>query len=176
VLFIDEAYALNVDGRDYGTEAIETLLTFMEAHRGEFAVVVAGYPDKMVRFLESNPGLKSRFDVSLNFPDYTTCELMCIFSDLVASHDYVFGAGAHDKAEAFIDSWARGPGFGNAREVRRLFHHVVGVQAAMLADESPLDTDVLRRITGEMIPDPVHEGGGLSLAGPANVNRFGGYL
>jgi SpoVK/Ycf46/Vps4 family AAA+-type ATPase len=70
VLFIDEAYSLDVDGRDYGTEAIETLLAFMENNRGNIAVIVAGYPTEMESFISSNPGLRSRFDMTLHFPDY----------------------------------------------------------------------------------------------------------
>jgi SpoVK/Ycf46/Vps4 family AAA+-type ATPase len=153
VLFIDEAYGLHVDGRDYGTEAIETLLTFMEAHRGQFAVVVAGYPEKMMEFLQSNPGLKSRFDMSILFPDYSTAELTKIFEDLVAAHDYVLHADASEKVRDYIDSWNRGEGFGNAREVRRFFQHVVGIQAMALVGQSMMDTMMLREITADMIPD-----------------------
>lgn len=153
VLFIDEAYSLNVDGRDYGSEAIEALLTFMEAHRGEFAVVVAGYPGKMMEFLKSNPGLKSRFDMNIYFPDYSTDELSKIFTNLISTHDYVLQSGTFEKVYAQIDSWPRTEGFGNAREVRRFFQHVVGVQAMVLMGQSQLNTLVLKEITPEMIPD-----------------------
>lgn len=155
VLFIDEAYSLNVDGRDYGSEAIETLLTFMEKYRGQFAVVVAGYPDKMMDFLGSNPGLKSRFDLTLSFPDYSDEELMRIFTDLVDENDYVLTDDARDRVLATIESWSRGTGFGNAREVRRLFQQVVGLHAVALMGRDRLDSVALRHITEEMIPAPV---------------------
>jgi hypothetical protein len=175
VLFIDEAYSLNVDGRDYGTEAIEALLTFMEAHRGEFAVVVAGYPDKMIEFLQSNPGLKSRFDMNIYFPDYSTDELSKIFTDLISTHDYVLQPGALEKVYAHVDSWVRTEGFGNAREVRRFFQHVVGVQALALMGQSQLNTLVLREITPDMIPDIASPSAEMATTGSGYTFR-NGYL
>lgn len=175
VLFIDEAYSLHVDGRDYGTEAIETLLTFMEANRGEFAVVVAGYPDKMVEFLQSNPGLKSRFDMNIFFPDYSTEELSKIFTNLVESHDYVLKTGTFEKVVTHIDSWVRHEGFGNAREVRRFFQHVAGVQAMALVGQSQLNTELLREITPDMIPNSETEAAEMTTAKRGNTLR-NGYL
>jgi SpoVK/Ycf46/Vps4 family AAA+-type ATPase len=152
VLFIDEAYSLSVDGRDFGAEAIEALLTFMEAHRGDFVVVVAGYPDRMLDFLHSNPGLKSRFDLTLNFPDYSTSELVTIFDNLVEDNQYTLANDARPKLRALIESWDRRYGFGNGREIRRLFGYVIGNHAAMLAEESQFDTAALTTITAENIP------------------------
>lgn len=154
VLFIDEAYSLHVDGRDYGAEAIETLLTFMETHRGEFAVVVAGYPTEMMSFLQSNPGLKSRFDLTMSFPDYSDDELFTIFENLVTDNDYTLTAGAKVRLRGLMSSWERGTGFGNAREVRRLFQQVTAAQAMVLAGRSRFDTAALSQITEEMIPLP----------------------
>ena len=154
VLFIDEAYSLAVDGRDYGHEAIEALLTFMEDHRGEFVVVVAGYSNRMENFLQSNPGLRSRFDHSLHFPDYTTPELVSMFATLVKENQYVMASGTEKAVTALIDSWERGEGFGNGREVRRLFNHVIGAHAAALASQSVMKTHHLCTIYPQLIPAP----------------------
>lgn len=138
VLFIDEAYSLAVDGRDYGREVIEALLTFMEAHRGEVAVVVAGYPDDMQRFLDSNPGLRSRFDLTLTFPDLTDDELFRVFTDLLMAHDYRLDQEAIPYLKRAIAGMPRGRAFGNAREVHRLFNRVVCHHASAVASvESP---------------------------------------
>lgn len=125
VLFVDEAYGLDVDGRDYGQEAIEALLKFMEDNRGNIAVIVAGYPAEMEAFIDSNPGLRSRFDTTLHFPDYSDDELLRIFHRLVASHDYRLGVGVDELVTKIFAAMPRGSGFGNAREVRRLFDEVV---------------------------------------------------
>jgi SpoVK/Ycf46/Vps4 family AAA+-type ATPase len=162
VLFIDEAYSLSVDGRDFGMESIEALLTFMEAHRGNFVVVVAGYPDRMFEFLNSNPGLKSRFDLTLDFPDYSTPELMTIFENLVTESEYELTDNARKKVSTLIDAWPRNHSFGNGREVRRLFGSVVGNHAAMLARKAEFDPRALRVLTSDTIPTPpaLHAGGG----------------
>ena len=125
VLFIDEAYSLDVDGRDYGREAVETLLTFMEAHRGQIAVIVAGYPEEMEALIDSNPGLRSRFDSTIHFPDYTDDELLQVFRNMAGRHDYRLGEGVADALKEAIAAMPRGRGFGNAREMRRLFDEVV---------------------------------------------------
>jgi hypothetical protein len=176
VLFIDEAYSLAVDGRDYGHEAIEALLTFMEDHRGDFVVVVAGYSDRMEAFLRSNPGLRSRFDQTLHFPDYSTSELVTMFTTLAKENQYSLASGSNKALHAYINSWPRGEGFGNGREVRRLFNHVIGMHAASLAHKSNISTRQLFTITADLIPTPIaHE--------PADVNAhinddvmIGGYL
>jgi hypothetical protein len=152
ILFIDEAYSLNGGHRDYGAEAIETLLTFMEAHRGDFAVVVAGYPFHMFEFMNSNPGLKSRFDITLDFPDYSTDELMTIFQNLLSTNQYSLSDDAREKAYEFIDGWRRDENFGNAREIRRLFHNVIGTHAALLAIKDSPNTAALQLISAEAIP------------------------
>lgn len=152
VLFIDEAYALAVDGRDYGQEAIETLLTFMESHRKEFVLVVAGYPDKMQSFMSSNPGLRSRFDVAIPFPDYTTDELTSMFIDLVMSNDYEADGLTINAVRNVIDSWARDEGFGNGRQVRQLFNIVVGNHATKMAAQTNCSVTDLKTLTVDVIP------------------------
>src|SRR5262249_5595818 len=86
VLFIDEAYTLTVEGseNDFGAEAVATLLKEMEDHRDRLAVIVAGYPDDMTRFIGSNPGLQSRFKTVIHFPDYNDDDLLAIFSKMAA--------------------------------------------------------------------------------------------
>src|ERR687885_2749444 len=98
VLFIDEAYSLSVgdEARDFGPEAIETLLKRMEDYRHRLVVIVAGYPRLMHRFLDSNPGLRSRFSREITFPDYSTDELLAISRTFAVQHEYVFGEGAED--------------------------------------------------------------------------------
>ena len=86
-LFIDEAYSLTEGGDGYGKEAVETLLKRMEDHRGEFVVIVAGYTEEMFRFLESNPGLKSRFDKFIHFSDYSPEDLYVIAVNMFASEN-----------------------------------------------------------------------------------------
>src|SRR4051812_16250362 len=96
VLFIDEAYALDrgTERLDFGSEAIETLLKRMEDERHRLVVIVAGYPALMRRFLESNPGLQSRFSREITFPDYTTDELVAITEKFAAESEYTFDEDA----------------------------------------------------------------------------------
>ncbi len=101
VLFIDEAYALVGPGNDFGDEAVATLLKRMEDHRDDLVVIVAGYPDPMDQFLDANPGLRSRFPRTIDFPDYTTEDLVAIFAAIAAEHEYV----VDDEAMAEIDGW-----------------------------------------------------------------------
>ena len=173
VLFVDEAYSLAVDGRDYGQEAIEALLTFMESHRNEFVLVVAGYPDKMQNFMNSNPGLRSRFDVAVDFPDYSNTELDLIFHDLAKSHDYRITPDAATKISLVIESWVRDEGFGNARQVRRFFNIVAANHATKMAMMTDVSTEDLQTITDDVVPGlptaPVAAG-----AGP--VFNMNGYL
>ncbi len=130
ILFIDEAYSLtSVSSIDYGREVVETVLTHMENRRGDIVVVVAGYPAEMRSFLASNPGLASRFDVQVPFPDYSNDELSRILAGLLAEHDYRPTPQATLALAEVIASWDRGGDFGNARQVRTLFHDVVAAHS-----------------------------------------------
>jgi SpoVK/Ycf46/Vps4 family AAA+-type ATPase len=137
VLFIDEAYALSPgggDGRlDFGAEAVETLLKRMEDHRHRLVVIVAGYPRLMRAFLESNPGLRSRFAREITFPDYSRDELLEITRRLASDHEYDLGPGADAALARIFANAARGEGFGNARYARTIFEQALNRQALRLA-------------------------------------------
>ena len=152
VLFIDEAYSLDVDGRDYGQEAIETILTFMEEHRGKIVVIVAGYPKEMEKFLDSNPGLRSRFDTAIQFDDYSVKELMQIFESLLVENQYDITDGARRAVvRHLMDLHMREVG-GNARLVRNVFQQLVAQQAMSLAGLEALTVEQMRLITIFAIP------------------------
>jgi stage V sporulation protein K len=135
VLFIDEAYSLSVgDERyDFGPEAIETLLKRMEDYRHRLVVIVAGYPRLMHRFLQSNPGLRSRFSREISFPDYSTDELVAITEKLAGEYEYTLDPEAKEALGAILAGAARGEGFGNARFSRTLFEQALNAQALRLA-------------------------------------------
>jgi AAA+ superfamily predicted ATPase len=157
VLFIDEAYTLNSDHRnDYGSEAIETILAYMENNRGEIAIVVAGYPRQMGEFLQQNPGLASRFDHTLQFPDFDDLELLAVLEGLVAEHDYQLTPDSRAEAARLIAGWSRHEAFGNAREVRRLFNAAVAQHAAAMVRDAVTSGDALRVLDVAHLPE-AHE-------------------
>ena len=154
VLFIDEAYALTPehDRLDFGGEAVETVLKRMEDFRERLVVIVAGYPRLMERFLESNPGLRSRFAREIVFPDYSTEELLAITRKFVREHEYVLAEGAEATLRGVFDAAPRGEGFGNARFARTLFEQALNMHGLRLARdglaEAPSLED-LQTLTGE---------------------------
>lgn len=159
VLFIDEAYALapaDAD-RDFGREAIETLLKRMEDARDSFVVIVAGYQNEMRRFLESNPGLESRFGETIDFPDYEPAELMEIFHSFCEQSGYELAEGVEALvAEKLREAWEqRGDKFGNARTVRNFFEDAIANQASRIADMDLTDRDLLIRLKATDIPEAV---------------------
>jgi Holliday junction resolvasome RuvABC ATP-dependent DNA helicase subunit len=140
VLFIDEAYSLaGGSDQDFGNEAIETLLKLMEDNRNDLVVIAAGYRDRMESFIDSNPGLRSRFTRFIDFPDYTPDELTTIFTRLVEEEGYKLDAGvAETVRKKMFDAYiARTPTFGNGRMVRNLFEKTITAQANRLANASP---------------------------------------
>jgi stage V sporulation protein K len=152
VLFIDEAYALAPDNayHDFGAEAVEALLKRMEDYRHRLVVIVAGYPRLMNRFLDSNPGLRSRFDREISFPDYSTEELVSITGKFAADHEYVLREGAEEVLRAVLDGAVRGEGFGNARFARTLFEQALNAQALRLAGRlDELGADELMALTAD---------------------------
>lgn len=132
VLFIDEAYALTNDRQDeYGKEAIDTLLKLMEDNRDNLIVVVAGYTDKMDKFLLSNPGLKSRFNKFFTFHDYTPSELVSIFEGFCQKVGFVIQPSAQAKLLRLFHAHhaTRDDTFGNGRLARNLFEQALNNQA-----------------------------------------------
>ena len=153
VLFVDEAYALAREGErlDFGDEAIETLLKRMEDNRHRLVVIVAGYPRLMRRFLESNPGLRSRFSREIEFPDYSTDELVAIFARFAADAEYTLGDGAENALRSIFSGAERSEGFGNARFARTLFEQALNAQALRLGagNVETLSSDELQCLTPE---------------------------
>jgi hypothetical protein len=153
VLLIDEAYALAGGGEsDFGQEAIDELVKAIEDHRGDFAVIVAGYPEEMSEFLDANPGLRSRFPKTISFPDYTVEELVGIFRDLGAQTQFAPDDGAVAAIGAWFDASPRGKGFGNARVARNLFEEAQRRQAWRLRDVAEPTTEQLSTLIAEDIP------------------------
>ena len=148
LLLIDEAYALARGGEnDFGREAIDTIVKLMEDRRDRVVLIVAGYPEEMATFIESNPGLRSRFPKTIHFPDYSDDELVAIFASMAERNHYAVDEDAAAAVRATIAAHDRGKGFGNARVVRNLFEQAVANHASRVVDQaehSDEDLTVLR--------------------------------
>ena len=149
VLFIDEAYALYRGGEDsFGLEAIDTLVKGIEDHRDDLVVIVAGYDGLMEKFIQSNPGLESRFNRYLHFDDYTLDEMLEIFKMQCRKSQYTLSPDAEQDVKDFIyDENADGVTFGNARGVRNLFEQILTAQANRLAKMESFTKDDLMTLT-----------------------------
>ncbi len=137
VLFIDEAYSLSDGGgNDFGREAIETLLKRMEDKRGEFIVIAAGYTQNMEKFMESNPGLKSRFDRVFHFKDYNADDLYTIALNQLKDHSIIPEPKASDHLMKYIDFMfkTRDKYFGNGRAVRKVIEEAILNQHLRLSE------------------------------------------
>jgi hypothetical protein len=152
-LFIDEAYALA--GDDYGREAIDTLVKGMEDHRDDLLVIVAGYPAPMATFISANPGLESRFHLTLTFGDYSDDELVEIFTRMAAAADFTPTDDATVQLRTLLAAEPRDEGFGNARFVRNQFEAAIVRQAWRLRDIEHPEVAQLRELTAaDLDPGP----------------------
>jgi hypothetical protein len=154
VLFIDEAYSLIPpdSGRDFGHEAVSTLLKLMEDHRDEVVVIVAGYPREMQRFLESNTGLASRFPKTLTFDDYDADELVAIFQLIAGQAGFTVAPDVAEGLRSLVPS-PRPVGFGNGRFVRNVFEEAVSRQAMRLVEATDPTPEQIRALLRSDLPD-----------------------
>lgn len=148
VLFIDEAYTLTSKSEnDFGYEAVDTILKAMEDNRDDLVVIVAGYIDLMEKFIDSNPGLRSRFNKYLDFADYTAEEMFDIFKLNCSKSFYVLDEDAEQRVKEYLDAVSEAAGeFGNARGVRNMFEKILTEQANRIAELESVSRDDLMRI------------------------------
>jgi ATP-dependent Clp protease ATP-binding subunit ClpA len=158
VLFIDEAYALTTNGfgNDYGAEAVNTLLKRMEDYRDDLAVVVAGYTEPMKVFVESNPGLRSRFNRYFYFDHFKPSELFQIFETFCKKSDFILTEDAIEKLNDTFELLysKKDDSFGNARVIRNLFEKCVQNQANRIIKLKELTPEILKTLTEEDVPEP----------------------
>jgi len=137
ILFVDEAYALVSDDRDtFGKEALDTLVKLTEDYRDDLVVILAGYPGDMATLLSRNPGLKSRFNTTIEFPDYSAAELMQIAEGMLATDMFVLDDGAYDALSCLFECMAANHDRenGNGRAVRNLLERAKRSQALRLME------------------------------------------
>jgi len=153
VLFIDEAYSLSADsGAGFGDEAISTLVKAMEDNRDNLAIIVAGYKDPMKQFIESNQGLKSRFQNYIHFSDYSSEELLKIFDELCLSHQMEIGESAKvDLLQHIEDAKPQGD-LGNARYIRNLFEKMYLNMSHRAAEDGNIDLHEILKFESVDIP------------------------
>ncbi|MEU8679362.1 right-handed parallel beta-helix repeat-containing protein [Streptomyces sp. NPDC048560] len=155
VLFVDEAYALSPEdsGRDFGREAIDTLVKLMEDHRDAVVVIVAGYTHEMERFLTVNPGVASRFSRTITFSDYIPEELLRIVGQQADEHEYSLADGTGEALLKYFTELPKGPAFGNGRTARQTFESMVERHAGRVAQLAETSTDDLTLLYPEDLPE-----------------------
>ena len=156
ILFIDEAYTLTQsEGQDFGQEAVDTILKRMEDDRADFVVIAAGYTKQMEEFVDSNPGLKSRFNKFIEFPDYTGEELFEIFCSMCVSQDYLMNSEAKVYVRDFLEKMSESydENFANAREARNYFERCVERQASRVVNETTIDENSLTTLKIEDVTE-----------------------
>jgi Cdc6-like AAA superfamily ATPase len=162
MLFIDEAYTLVRGGEnDFGREAIDQIVKLMEDRRDSVVLVVAGYPEEMQQFLSANPGLRSRFPTTIEFPDYSTEELMQIVDSMGTKERYELTPEARSAFAAQLDSLPREKGFGNARVARNMFEAAVNRHASRVVKfEEPTEHDLTALVPADLgAPDTQPDSG-----------------
>ncbi len=167
MLLIDEAYSLTRGGeKDFGREAIDTVVKLVEDRRDRVVVILAGYPAEMAELVGANPGLKSRFPKTITFDDYSDEQLLEIFELISNKKQYHCDDSARAQIEIFFAAQDRGRGFGNGRAARNLFEAAVARHAArVVAIQDPTNDD-LTTLTGDDIPGP-EEAAALGTTAPA---------
>ena len=167
ILFIDEAYSLARPGNDFGQEAIDTLLKFMEDNRDRIVVIVAGYPNEMQRFINSNPGLSSRFTKTIEFPPYAASELAAILRVMAKRQNFVLPDNLESSLAPWLKVGMRDKSWGQAREMRTLLERAREAQATRIAHDpsgdvrqlAMTDIDAAIRISGyrETVPETISD-------------------
>ena len=167
ILFIDEAYSLARPGNDFGQEAIDTLLKFMEDNRDRIVVIVAGYPNEMQRFINSNPGLSSRFTKTIEFPPYAASELAAILRVMAKRQNFVLPDNLESSLAPWLKVGMRNKSWGQAREMRTLLERAREAQATRIAHDpsgdvrqlAMTDIDAAIRISGyrETVPETISD-------------------
>ena len=157
ILFIDEAYTLikGGDEKDFGQEAVDTLLKLMEDNRDDLIVIVAGYTDKMEEFVNSNPGLKSCFNKYIFFNDYSGSELTEIFNNMAKKQEYDTDKEAAAYVEDYLTKKAKAheENFANAREARNYLERCIERQATRIVEITDISDDDLRTLTIEDVSE-----------------------
>lgn len=154
ILFIDEAYSLCRGGeKDFGKEAIDTLVKSMEDYKNEFVLILAGYSGEMETFIRSNPGLPSRFPIHLKFPDFSIEELLEIADLMIKQREYVLSPAAREKIRQFLyrEVERKNHTFGNARFIRNIVEQAIRLHAVRLLKKREADRNCLMTIRPEDI-------------------------
>ncbi|MDR1100922.1 MAG: AAA family ATPase [Clostridiales bacterium] len=151
ILFIDEAYTLTASRDSYGLEAVNTLLKLMEDYKDDLVVIVAGYDDLMEDFVNSNPGLRSRFTKHFHFRDYNAVELVQIFDILCKKRDYTYSEDAATALLAYFQDIIdhKDENFANGRLVRNIFEEIIAKQAIRVGNGQNLSRAALMMIAEE---------------------------
>lgn len=157
IMFVDEAYTLAQGGeKDFGKEAIATIVKAMEDYRDNLIIILAGYTSEMEKFMKSNPGLRSRFPIHINFKDYEEEELFQIALQMFMERDYELTSRCRWKLKNILNEFAKNhhPHSGNARYVRNLVEKSIRLQALRIIDKANLSRKELVTIEERDLPDP----------------------